>query len=113
MAGHQYIAAAARPSAVGGTTGFAKLMCDHLGERLDGSASALREAFEFVGLKEPVRANSSELDDHTAASRVVECMRELVVPGLQEAEHIQVPVVVTPRTVSEDGLDFLARALAE
>jgi hypothetical protein len=69
--------------------------CEPLGERLDSGASALREAFELVGRKEPVGVNCRELDDHPAASRIVKRTRELLVTGLQKAEHIQVPAVVT------------------
>src|SRR3984893_8363487 len=92
---------------------FATLTCELPGERLDRGASALREAFELARLKESVGVNCRELDNHTAAARVVECARELVVPGSQEAEHIQVPVVVTPCTIPQYGLDFVEGALAE
>ncbi len=65
------------------------------GERLDRGASALREASHLVRVKKTEVVDHNELAYHAAASRIVEGIRELIVPFSQEAEDTEVPLVVS------------------
>jgi len=83
------------------------------GERLDCGTSALCKASELVGLEETVGVDRSELDDHAAAPRIVERVRELFVSGLQKPIHLQVALMVTPRGVLEQWLEVVKDVFAE
>ena len=54
-----------------------------------------------------------ELDDHTGAPWIVECVCQLVVSVAQEAKDIQVAVMMAPRLTPDKSIEFCKNALAE
>jgi len=74
-----------------------------LRQRLDDAAGVLREALEFAWQKQTKRVDRRELDDHPRPCRFVESVRELFVSLLNKAEDGQVPFMMTPGIVPNEG----------
>ena len=84
-----------------------------LGGRLDGVARLWSEARKFVRREKTQGMDRSELPRHRRASWIVECARQLLVLLSQQAVHIKVTLMMTPRGIQTNALEFIKNALAE
>jgi hypothetical protein len=66
-----------------------------------------------VGLEETVGMDRGQLENHPAASWIVECVRELFVSLVKKPVHIQIALMVTLRRIAAKWFDLLEDALAE
>lgn len=82
--------------------------------QLLGHAPNLRgESPELAGEEKVEHPNGGQLGDHPRARGIVEGACQLLVATLQEAEDIQVALVVTARMVLSDSAHLVQDTLAE
>ncbi len=90
----------------------ARLSGEEFSHRLDPLLNLWIESSKVVYFQEIQGVHRRQLPKHLGPTRVVERPSQHFVSVPEQLEHIEVPLVVTPRGVRRDAINFLENAFA-
>ena len=90
----------------------ARLGGEEFSHRRDPLLNLWIETSKLVCCQEMQRVHRRQLPQHLGSTRVVERPSQHFVSVSEQSEHLEVPLVVTPRGVRRNAINFIENSLA-